>query len=107
MGQLLKVRSRLICQKMKCKSKLPSNNIYNVTFFFNFNKKIVSHFLPSLAQCVKGMLAFAIFITHAIACYVAIDLTWNNYVVEKIGDGRRKLLWEYTVRTLIVLATCK
>uniref|UniRef100_A0A1B0G5A8 Amino acid transporter transmembrane domain-containing protein n=2 Tax=Glossina TaxID=44049 RepID=A0A1B0G5A8_GLOMM len=64
--------------------------------------------LPSkdvLAQCVKGMLAFAIFITHGLACYVAIDITWNDYVAQKLGPQRKKLFWEYAVRTGLVLVT--
>lgn len=64
-------------------------------------------FSNRLAQSVKGMLAFGIYITHGIACYVAIDLTWNKYVVDRISNGRHKLLWEYVVRTVIVLITCK
>lgn len=61
----------------------------------------------SLAQCVKGMLAFAIYITHGLACYVAIDITWSDYVAEKLSPQRSKLFWEYVVRTSIVLVTCK
>lgn len=53
------------------------------------------------------MLAFGIFITHGIAGYVAIDLVWTKYVVAKLNVDSRKLLWEYVVRTLIVLFTCK
>lgn len=53
------------------------------------------------------MLAFGIFITHGIACYVAIDLVWNKYVVEHIKNDQHKLLWEYVLRTVIVLITCK
>ncbi|XP_031630072.1 proton-coupled amino acid transporter-like protein CG1139 [Contarinia nasturtii] len=58
-----------------------------------------------LAQSVKGMLAFGIFITHGVACYVAIDLTWNKYVVDKISNEKHKLFWEYVVRFVIVLIT--
>lgn len=58
-----------------------------------------------LAQCVKGMLAFAIYITHGLACYVAIDITWNEYLLKHIGETTRKTLWEYVVRTLLVLVT--
>lgn len=65
------------------------------------------HFSPSLAQLVKAMLAFGIFITHGLACYVAIDITWNDYVNKKLGDSPNKLLWEYVVRTLLVLVTCE
>lgn len=53
------------------------------------------------------MLAFGIFITHGLACYVAIDITWNDYVEKKLGEHRNKLLWEYFVRTVLVLLTCK
>lgn len=54
---------------------------------------------------VKGLLAFGIFITHGLACYVAIDITWNDYIGKRFGNSPRKLLWEYTVRTLLVLVT--
>lgn len=57
------------------------------------------------AQLAKGMLAFGIFITHGLACYVAIDITWTDYVEKKVGNSPRKLLWEYVVRTLLVLVT--
>lgn len=52
------------------------------------------------------MLAFGIYITHGVACYVAIDITWNDYVVKKLGETSNKLLWEYVTRTLLVLVTC-
>ncbi|SPP85437.1 blast:Proton-coupled amino acid transporter 1 [Drosophila guanche] len=58
-----------------------------------------------LSQCVKGMLAFAIYITHGLACYVAIDITWNDYVAKRLGPQRNKLFWEYAVRTILVLMT--
>lgn len=53
------------------------------------------------------MLAFAIFVTHGLACYVAIDITWTDYLVQRLGTGPRKVFWEYVVRTLLVLVTCK
>lgn len=56
---------------------------------------------------VKGMLAFGIFITHGLACYVAIDITWNDYINKKLGNSPHSLLWEYVVRTLLVLVTCE
>lgn len=66
-----------------------------------------SEMFCSLAQCVKGMLAFAIYITHGLACYVAIDITWTDYLVKRLGSSTRKVFWEYVVRTLLVLVTCK
>lgn len=53
------------------------------------------------------MLAFGIYITHGIAGYVAIDLAWNKYIVDKVSNGRYELLWEYVVRTVIAFITCK
>lgn len=53
------------------------------------------------------MLAFAIYITHGLACYVAIDITYNDYVANKLGPQRKKIFWEYFVRTCLVLVTCK
>ncbi|XP_055632906.1 uncharacterized protein LOC129773330 [Toxorhynchites rutilus septentrionalis] len=58
-----------------------------------------------LAQCVKGMLAFAIYITHGLACYVAIDITWNDYMKKRFGESTRTTFYEYMVRTVLVLIT--
>ncbi|XP_055598119.1 proton-coupled amino acid transporter-like protein CG1139 [Uranotaenia lowii] len=58
-----------------------------------------------LAQCVKGMLAFAIYITHGLACYVAIDITWNDYMKKRFGESPRSIIWEYLMRTVLVLVT--
>lgn len=59
----------------------------------------------SLAQVVKGMLAFAIFITHGLACYVAIDITWHDYLMKRFSTSNHKLFWEYVTRTCLVLVT--
>lgn len=90
---------------------------WNVSSGFSWHRSVRSSGIPNnfsrtysvyrLAQAVQAMLAFGIFITHGIACYVAIDLVWTNYVVEKITNDSKKLLYEYVVRTLIVLVTCK
>lgn len=53
------------------------------------------------------MLAFAIYITHGLACYVAIDITWTDYLVKRFGSSSKKLFYEYAVRTMLVLVTCK
>ncbi|KAL1117152.1 hypothetical protein AAG570_004479 [Ranatra chinensis] len=55
------------------------------------------------AQCVKIMLAFAIFITHALACYVAFDICWRVYLEPRLSS--RKLLWEFVLRTVLVVIT--
>nr|XP_034839393.1 proton-coupled amino acid transporter-like protein CG1139 isoform X2 [Maniola hyperantus] len=65
--------------------------------------------LPSeteiLASVVQCLLAFAIFITHGLACYVAIDILWNEYVGVRLLNSNHRFLWEYLLRTVIVLVT--
>ncbi|XP_050361169.1 proton-coupled amino acid transporter-like protein CG1139 [Nymphalis io] len=65
--------------------------------------------LPSqtetLASVVQCLLAFAIFITHGLACYVAIDILWNEYIGVRLLNSSHRILWEYVLRTLIVLVT--
>ncbi|XP_012531464.2 proton-coupled amino acid transporter-like protein CG1139 [Monomorium pharaonis] len=58
-----------------------------------------------LGIAVQILLAVAIFFTHPIQCYVAIDIVWNEYISHYMEKFRFKLLWEYVVRTLIVLIT--
>uniref|UniRef100_A0A6M2DNG0 Putative amino acid transporter n=1 Tax=Xenopsylla cheopis TaxID=163159 RepID=A0A6M2DNG0_XENCH len=58
-----------------------------------------------VAQVAKVMLAMAIFITHGLACYVAIDITWNDYVGRKLEKNAHKLFYEYLIRTCLVLVT--
>lgn len=65
-----------------------------------------THF-HSLAQCVKGLLAFGVFISDGIASHVAIDIIWRTYVVDKIQNHKNALLWEYVLRTAVVILTCE
>jgi len=60
-----------------------------------------------LGIAVQILLAIAIFFTHPIQCYVAIDILWNDYISTLIEKYRYKTLWEYVVRTAIILVTCK
>ncbi|XP_026741977.1 proton-coupled amino acid transporter-like protein CG1139 [Trichoplusia ni] len=65
--------------------------------------------LPShvdiLANVVQCLLAFAIFITHGLACYVAIDILWNEYIGIRMMNSKHRIIWEYLLRTVIVLLT--
>lgn len=61
----------------------------------------------ALANAVQILLAIAIFFTHPIQCYVAIDIIWNEYIAPNLEKNSHKLLWEYVVRTSLVLLTCK
>ncbi|EFN83214.1 Proton-coupled amino acid transporter 1 [Harpegnathos saltator] len=58
-----------------------------------------------LGKAVQILLAIAIFFTHPIQCYVAIDIAWNEYISPVIDKYRFKLLWEYVVRTIVILLT--
>ncbi|GLH07328.1 Proton-coupled amino acid transporter 1 [Gryllus bimaculatus] len=58
-----------------------------------------------LAQSVKIMLAVAIFVTHGLQCYVAVDISWNHYLLPLVEKRRHILLMEYMVRTSLVLVT--
>lgn len=53
------------------------------------------------------MIALGVFASHALFCYVAIDIAWNQYIYKRIAIGGRKLLWEYVLRTGVVFVTCK
>lgn len=61
----------------------------------------------ALAKAVQVLLSLAIFLTHPIQCYVAIDIVWNEYLAPNMEKNSHKLLWEYVVRTALVLLTCK
>ena len=58
-----------------------------------------------LAKTVQILLAVAIFFTHPIQCYVAIDIAWNEYIAPNLEKNSHKVLWEYVVRTSLVLLT--
>ncbi|XP_029047226.2 proton-coupled amino acid transporter-like protein CG1139 isoform X1 [Osmia bicornis bicornis] len=58
-----------------------------------------------LALSVQILLSLAIFFTHPIQCYVAIDIVWNEYLAPNMEKNSHKLLWEYVVRTSLVLLT--
>lgn len=58
-----------------------------------------------LAKAVQILLAIAIYFTHPIQCYVAIDIVWNEYIAPRMEKNSHKLIWEYVVRTALVLLT--
>jgi proton-coupled amino acid transporter len=62
-----------------------------------------------LSTIVQILLAISIFITHSLQCYVAIDISWNEYIQPQIKhiSTSIQLLVEYVVRSLIVIITCK
>ena len=62
-----------------------------------------------MSVIVQILLSFSIYITHALQCYVAIDISWNEYIQPKMNNltDKSKLVWEYVVRTFTVFLTCK
>lgn len=56
-----------------------------------------------LAQSVKLMLAFSIYITHGLALYVSIDIVWNQHYRDRIT--KNALVWEYVIRIFLVFVT--
>lgn len=59
------------------------------------------------AKIVQICLAVAIFMTHAVQCYVAIDISWNEYISTFVQNDSMKTFWEYVTRTSLVLFTCE
>lgn len=57
-----------------------------------------------LGKIVRLTLALAIFITHALQCYVAFDITWNDYLSKRF-EKNRPLFFEYLVRSCLVIFT--
>lgn len=51
------------------------------------------------------MLAFSIFITHSLNCYVAYDIIWNQKLKNKVSS--ESVVGVYVTRLSIVLLTCK
>lgn len=53
------------------------------------------------------MIALGVVATHAVACYVAIDIAWTQYIHKHIEKSPRKLFYMYALRTSVVFLTCK
>lgn len=89
---------------------LPDHELYESWIEMDFSQFCQINFCffsnrPS--QILKAMISCGVFFTHAVACYVAIDLAWNEYVLKRIAHSAHKLRWEYTMRAGIVFITCK
>ena len=86
------------------------------TITINLNKETIAgsadHVTNTddLARIVQLLLALSIFFTHSLQCYVAIDISWNEYISPKVEERFSEnwvRFWEYVVRTVIVVITCK
>ena len=75
--------------------------------FQNSKYCIKLSFFFSLSQAVQVLFAIAIFITYALQSYVPVEIIWSTYLKEKFEKSRYNLLYEYILRTVLVLVTCK
>ncbi|XP_049818918.1 proton-coupled amino acid transporter-like protein CG1139 [Aethina tumida] len=57
------------------------------------------------ADAAKVMLSLAIFFTHALQMYVALDITWTQYLAAKFQNSSFQTYYEYVVRVCMVLLT--
>ncbi|ENN79814.1 hypothetical protein YQE_03637, partial [Dendroctonus ponderosae] len=57
------------------------------------------------AQVCKLMLAVAIFTTHALSMYVAIDIVWTQNLLRRFEKSYYVNIWEYAIRTCLVVLT--
>ncbi|XP_049818917.1 proton-coupled amino acid transporter-like protein CG1139 [Aethina tumida] len=57
------------------------------------------------ADAAKVMLSLAIFFSHALQMYVAIDITWTQYLAAKFQKSSFQTYYEYVVRVFLVLVT--
>lgn len=71
------------------------------------NSLFLIYLIFRLAQAVKLMLALAIYITHPLQMYVAVDITWNQYLGSFKEQNKHPLIWDYVIRTVLVALTCK
>lgn len=53
------------------------------------------------------MLAVAIFTTHALSMYVAIDIVWTQNLLRRFEKSMYVNIWEYAIRTTLVVLTCR
>lgn len=81
--------------------------------YIRFGKEIAGSITLNLPHqeplgiAVQILLSIAIFFTYPIQCYVAIDISWNEYIRPLLEKNPYKLFWEYAIRTFIILITCK
>ncbi|KAG5876330.1 hypothetical protein JTB14_004985 [Gonioctena quinquepunctata] len=59
------------------------------------------------AQVGKVLLALAIYISHTLQMYPAIDIVWKQYLQPRLEKNPRQIFYEYAVRTILVfIAFC-
>ncbi|EEB18928.1 proton-coupled amino acid transporter, putative [Pediculus humanus corporis] len=58
-----------------------------------------------LSQSVQILFAIAIFITYALQSYVPVEIIWFTYLKDKCEKSNHSLLYEYLLRTTLVILT--
>ena len=56
---------------------------------------------------MKILYSVSIYISYALSNFVTFDILWTNWIKLKYTDMKNKVVWEYVMRTGIVLLTCK
>ncbi|XP_049818590.1 proton-coupled amino acid transporter-like protein CG1139 isoform X2 [Aethina tumida] len=71
----------------------------------NIGKNYEDEKMKIAADVAKVMLSLAIFFSHALQMYVAIDITWTQYLAAKLQKSSFQTYYEYVVRVCLVLVT--
>ncbi|KAJ8959323.1 hypothetical protein NQ318_022009, partial [Aromia moschata] len=68
---------------------------------------ITLNFPPTdtLAQSIRILYSVAIFISYGLQGYVPVQIIWTTYIVNRLEEGNKKLLWEYLLRLACVVIT--
>lgn len=84
---------------------LPSKDMYVYRSNLNYSQQ-THYFLlnSSTTKVVQGIFTVATFISYGLQCYVPVEIIWGNYLSKRFNG---KIGWEFAVRIVIVLITCK
>lgn len=58
-----------------------------------------------LAQAIKILYSIAIYISYGLQGYVPVQIMWNDYIVKRLENSNKKLMWEYVLRLICVIVT--
>ncbi|XP_037035316.1 proton-coupled amino acid transporter-like protein CG1139 [Bradysia coprophila] len=60
----------------------------------------------TLAKCIRGIFALAIFISYGLQGYVPVSIVWGTYLSKVWDNPDNKIYYEFAVRISFVLITC-
>ncbi|XP_023023592.2 proton-coupled amino acid transporter-like protein acs isoform X1 [Leptinotarsa decemlineata] len=59
----------------------------------------------ALAQAIRILYSIAIFISYGLQGYVPVQIIWTNYMIPRLENSNKKLMWEYILRVACVILT--